>query len=131
MLFLNLRGEVTEGAISNIFIEKDGRWFTPPIECGLLPGVYRRHLLETRPEIEERVLFEEDLRHADAIYLANAVRGLRRVEIELVRESRNVVFLVPRSLGPSVPVSSLRPHHHLDRLARLQQFHRLLELARA
>ncbi len=27
-----------------------------PIECGLLAGVYRRHLLETRPEIEERVL---------------------------------------------------------------------------
>ena len=37
-LFLNLRGEVTEGAISNIFIEKDGRWFTPPVECGLLPA---------------------------------------------------------------------------------------------
>jgi para-aminobenzoate synthetase/4-amino-4-deoxychorismate lyase len=81
VLFLNLRGEITEGAISNIFIEKDGSWFTPPVECGLLAGVYRRHLLETRPEIEERVLFIDDLRSADAIYLANAVRGLRRVEL--------------------------------------------------
>jgi para-aminobenzoate synthetase/4-amino-4-deoxychorismate lyase len=80
-LFLNLRGEVTEGAISNVFAEKDGRWFTPPVECGLLPGVYRRHLLETRPEIEERVLTLDDLRLADVVYLANAVRGLRRVEI--------------------------------------------------
>ena len=78
-LFLNLNGEVTEGAISNVFAVKDGRWFTPPIECGLLPGVYRRHFLETRPEIEERVLSLDDLRHADAIYLCNAVRGLRRV----------------------------------------------------
>src|SRR3984957_3777702 len=82
VLFMNLRGEVTEGAISNLFVEKDGRWFTPPIECGLLAGVYRRHLLETRPEIEERVLFIDDLRAADAIYLANAVRGLRRVKID-------------------------------------------------
>jgi para-aminobenzoate synthetase/4-amino-4-deoxychorismate lyase len=82
VLFLNLRGEVTEGAISNVFVEKDGRWFTPPVECGLLAGVYRRHLLETRPEIAERVLFLDDLRRADAIYLANAVRGLRRVEID-------------------------------------------------
>jgi para-aminobenzoate synthetase/4-amino-4-deoxychorismate lyase len=81
-LFLNLRSEVTEGAISNVFIEKDGRWFTPPVECGLLPGVYRRHLLETRPEIEERVLTLDDLRLADAVYLANAVRGLRCVGIE-------------------------------------------------
>ncbi len=81
-LFMNLRGEVTEGAISNLFIEKDGRWFTPPVECGLLPGVYRRHLLEMRPEIEQCVLTLDDLRHADAIYLANAVRGLRRVTID-------------------------------------------------
>lgn len=82
VLFFNLRGELTEGAISNVFIEQNGRWFTPPIACGLLPGVYRRHLFATRPEIEERVLTEDDLRAADAIYLANAVRGLRRVEID-------------------------------------------------
>jgi para-aminobenzoate synthetase/4-amino-4-deoxychorismate lyase len=82
VLFLNLRGEVTEGAISNVFIEKDGRWFTPPIECGLLAGVYRRHLLETRSEIEERALLLDDLRTAGSIYLTNAVRGLRPVNID-------------------------------------------------
>ncbi len=81
VLFQNLRGEVTEGAISNIFVEKDGRWSTPPVTCGLLAGVFRRHLLATRPEIEERVLFLNDLRHASALYIANAVRGLRRVTI--------------------------------------------------
>ena len=81
VLFLNLRNEVTEGAISNVFIEKDGRWFTPPICCGLLGGVFRRHLLETRPEIQEQVLTLDDLRTADAVYLTNAVRGLRQVEI--------------------------------------------------
>ena len=82
VLFLNLRGEVTEGAISNIFIEKNGRWFTPPVECGLLAGVFRRHLLETRPGIEEKVLYPGDLRQAGAVYLANAVRGLRRAIID-------------------------------------------------
>ena len=81
MLFLNVRGEVTEGAISNVFVEKDGQWATPPVECGLLAGVYRRHLLATRPEMQERVLHLNDLRHADAVYIANAVRGLRRVTI--------------------------------------------------
>ena len=59
-LFMNERGEVTEGAISNVFMEKDGRWLTPPVECGLLAGVYRRHLLETRAGVEERVLIAED-----------------------------------------------------------------------
>ena len=81
VLFLNQRGEVTEGAISNVFIERDGRWLTPPVECGLLAGVCRRHLLETLEHVEERVLYAEDLRQADAVYLSNAARGLRKVEI--------------------------------------------------
>lgn len=82
VLFLNEREEVTEGAISNVFIEKNGFWNTPPIACGVLPGVYRRYLLETRPEIEERPLFLDDLKQADAVYLTNAVRGLRRAVID-------------------------------------------------
>jgi para-aminobenzoate synthetase/4-amino-4-deoxychorismate lyase len=82
VLFLNERGEVTEGAISNIFIECGGQWFTPPVSCGLLPGVYRRHLLETNSAASERILCLEDLRSADAIYICNAVRGLRQVTLE-------------------------------------------------
>jgi para-aminobenzoate synthetase/4-amino-4-deoxychorismate lyase len=82
LIFLNERGEVTEGAISNIFVEKNGRMYTPPIECGLLAGVYRRHLIETRQDVEERILTLEDLCSADAVFICNAVRGLRRAQIE-------------------------------------------------
>ncbi|MGD0913925.1 MAG: aminodeoxychorismate synthase component I [Terracidiphilus sp.] len=82
LLFFNMRGELTEGAISSVFVEKDGKLLTPPVDCGLLPGVYRRHLLETRDDIEEQILNEDDLRNADAVYLANAARGLRRVQVE-------------------------------------------------
>jgi para-aminobenzoate synthetase/4-amino-4-deoxychorismate lyase len=82
VLFLNRDGQVTEGAAANIFVERDGRWFTPPLECGALAGVYRRHLLETRRDIEERILHLNDLKAADSVYLSNAVRGLRRVVID-------------------------------------------------
>jgi para-aminobenzoate synthetase/4-amino-4-deoxychorismate lyase len=81
VLFLNERGEVTEGAISNVFIEKDGQWFTSPVTCGLLPGIYRRHLLETRPAAREKTLRLEDLASADAVYICNAVRGCRKVMV--------------------------------------------------
>jgi para-aminobenzoate synthetase/4-amino-4-deoxychorismate lyase len=81
-LFLNHAGQVTEGAASNIFIERDGRWFTPLLECGVLPGVFRRHLLATRPEVEERILTLEDLKAADRVYISNAVGGLRQVLID-------------------------------------------------
>lgn len=81
LLFLNERDELTEGARSNLFIEKDGQWLTPPLECGLLPGIYRRHLLETMPEAAVRVLHLDDLASADAVYLCNSVRGCRRVSV--------------------------------------------------
>jgi para-aminobenzoate synthetase/4-amino-4-deoxychorismate lyase len=81
VLFLNERGEVTEGAISNVFLEQQGRWFTSPVSCGLLPGVYRRHLLETNPAVTETPLHLEDLAFADAVYICNAVRGCRKVTV--------------------------------------------------
>ena len=81
VLFLNYQGQVTEGAVCNVFIEKAGCWITPPVECGLLAGVYRRYLLETKPHIEQRILTLHDLQTANAIYLTNAVRSLRRVTL--------------------------------------------------
>ncbi|HEX7728628.1 MAG TPA: aminodeoxychorismate synthase component I [Terracidiphilus sp.] len=81
VLFFNQRGELTEGAISNVFIERNGELLTPPIACGLLAGIYRRHLLETHANAREQILARADLESADAIYLANAVRGLRRAVV--------------------------------------------------
>jgi para-aminobenzoate synthetase/4-amino-4-deoxychorismate lyase len=82
VLFVNQRNEVTEAAIHNIFIEKAGRLHTPPIDCGLLSGVHRRHILESNPNAHESPLTIEDLRNADAVYLCNAVRGLRQAMID-------------------------------------------------
>ncbi len=79
ILFLNELEELTEGAISNLFLENEGRWYTPPVACGVLPGVMRRHLLESLGHAEERVLTLENLYAADNIWLCSSVRGLRRV----------------------------------------------------
>jgi para-aminobenzoate synthetase/4-amino-4-deoxychorismate lyase len=81
VLFMNERGELTEGAISNLFIQQGERLLTPPLSCGVLPGVFRRHLLETNPAATEQVLSLPDLRTADAVFLCNSVRGLRQVTI--------------------------------------------------
>jgi len=46
VLLWNKRGEVTESSIANIAIHVGGvKWITPPMSCGLLPGVMRQHLL--------------------------------------------------------------------------------------
>jgi para-aminobenzoate synthetase/4-amino-4-deoxychorismate lyase len=80
-IFLNERGEVSEGAISNVFVEKEGRLYTPPISSGILAGVYRAHVLETYPQASECVLYLEDLRNAERIWICNAVRGMREVKL--------------------------------------------------
>jgi para-aminobenzoate synthetase/4-amino-4-deoxychorismate lyase len=78
VIFLNETGHVTEGAIHNIFVRHENQWRTPPVTSGLLPGVYRRHLLSKEHNIAETVLTLEDIRTADEIWLTNAVRGIRK-----------------------------------------------------
>ena len=75
-LFFNQRGELCEGARSNVFVRLDGRWWTPPLRCGLLPGVARAALLaDPALGAGERVLRREDLLRAQALMLSNGVRA--------------------------------------------------------
>lgn len=73
-IFLNENGFITEGCITNIMILKDNVWFTPPIEEGILPGVYRKHLLISRNDIKEKHISLNELLEADDIILINSVR---------------------------------------------------------
>jgi para-aminobenzoate synthetase/4-amino-4-deoxychorismate lyase len=81
-IFCNERGELCEGARTNIYLGFDGVLHTPPESAGLLNGVMRRELLRQQPvPIIERTLYPRDLKRADAIYISNAVRGLQRVRL--------------------------------------------------
>jgi para-aminobenzoate synthetase/4-amino-4-deoxychorismate lyase len=76
VILWNERGEVTEGCIANIVIRKGGRLITPPVECGLLAGTFRGHLLKVG-EIKEEKISIDDLKAADEIFLINSVRKWR------------------------------------------------------
>lgn len=69
----NERGQVTEACWGNIAIELDGEWFTPPVECGLLAGTFRQHLLQLG-KLRERAIAVEELRECDRIIWMNSVR---------------------------------------------------------
>jgi len=79
VVFSNKEKQITEGSFTNIFIEKAGVLYTPPLSSGLLPGTFREQLLKEK-KVFEKVLYPEDLVEADAIYIGNSVRGLIRVE---------------------------------------------------
>ncbi|MFV0438639.1 MAG: aminodeoxychorismate synthase component I [Desulfopila sp.] len=87
VLYLNERGEVTEGAIANVVIYRHGRYRTPPVSCGLLPGVMRGHLLADHAvQVVEEVLHPEDIHAAEAVFMVNSVRGVTRVAMRDVGE---------------------------------------------
>ncbi|MCV2880457.1 aminotransferase class IV family protein [Actibacterium sp. XHP0104] len=75
LLFLNERGELAEGTITNVFIKRDRALLTPPLASGCLPGVLRETLLADGTA-REAVLTPDDLHGAEAVFVGNSLRGL-------------------------------------------------------
>jgi para-aminobenzoate synthetase/4-amino-4-deoxychorismate lyase len=73
-LLFNEAGELTEFTIGNVAVRLDGLWFTPPVSCGLLPGVMRASLLQ-QGLLQERIITLAELRRAQDLALLNSVRG--------------------------------------------------------
>jgi para-aminobenzoate synthetase/4-amino-4-deoxychorismate lyase len=73
VVFCNERGELTEGARSNIFVERDGILLTPPISAGVLGGCLRAELI-AQGRAREAVLAPHDLNAG--FYFGNSLRGL-------------------------------------------------------
>ena len=82
VLLYNERGELTEFTIGNLVVEMNGRYYTPPVSCGLLPGTFRAQLMES-DQVEERIVRIEDLKDCARIFLVNSVRKWQRVDLEL------------------------------------------------
>ena len=73
VVFCNERGELTEGARSNIFVMRDGMLLTPPIAAGVLGGCLRAELIE-QGRARETTLTPADLKNG--FYFGNSLRGL-------------------------------------------------------
>jgi len=73
VVFMNERGEITEGARSNIFIRRGDTTLTPALMSGLLNGCLRAEML-ARGLAHEAVLTPDDLK--GEVYFGNSLRGL-------------------------------------------------------
>jgi len=70
----NEAGEITEGTFGNIALLLDGRWVTPPLSCGLLPGVGRAVALR-EGRVREAVVRLDDLPRVQGWAFINSLRG--------------------------------------------------------
>lgn len=76
VILLNERGEICEGTITSIFIDRgDAFLITPPLESGLLDGVLRRELIGNMKAREQVIRFA-DLIAARRVFVGNSLRGL-------------------------------------------------------
>ena len=127
-IFLNEKGELTEGARSNLVLQIDGELFTPPVECGLLNGVLRQKLLneglihpspdffDTRTscrkipspprgegssvkKVTEKKLYLSDLKNAQKIFCINSVRGIVEAQIYFDCSPSPLATLPSETLG--------------------------------
>ncbi|MBC7878709.1 MAG: aminodeoxychorismate synthase component I [Anaerolineales bacterium] len=73
ILLYNENNQLTEFTIGNLVVEINNQLVTPLISCGLLPGTFRAHLLETG-KIKEQVIHKDELEKCSKIFLINSVR---------------------------------------------------------
>ncbi len=79
-LLLTIDGRVAEGSVSNVFAFVGGRLLTPPLSCGILPGVTRAMVLQLAPRLGWPAA-EEDLDpgqwpQVEEAFLTNSLMGL-------------------------------------------------------
>jgi para-aminobenzoate synthetase/4-amino-4-deoxychorismate lyase len=76
VILVNERSELTETSRANLALRMHGRWWTPPLHSGCLPGVERGRLLESGV-LTERVLTLADLHRAEGLAVVSSLRGWR------------------------------------------------------
>jgi para-aminobenzoate synthetase/4-amino-4-deoxychorismate lyase len=80
-LLWNAAGEITESTFGNIAALIDGRWVTPPLSCGLLPGVGRAVALR-EGRVVEAVLHVADVPRVQGWAFINSLRGWLAATLE-------------------------------------------------
>ena len=82
-IWLNTRGQICEGTVSNIFFVMDNEIFTPALDCGILPGVLRCKTIEMIRDLGLSLNLgfysKEWLDKAEEIFLTNSLLGIMPV----------------------------------------------------
>ena len=80
-VLFNAEGEITESTFGNLAMQMDdGRWLTPPLGCGLLPGVGRAVALR-EGRVQEGVVRVQDLHRVRRWAFINSLRGWLDAEL--------------------------------------------------
>lgn len=76
----NLKGEVSETAVSNLLLKVKDRWVTPSLASGCLPGITRELVLDWF-DIEEVTVTKDDLARATSMYMLSSLKDAQPVSM--------------------------------------------------
>ena len=79
-IMLNQKSQIVEGCMSNIFVNIDNQWLTPPMDNAGVDGVVRQWLLSMVDKISVEVIPLKELASAQAICFSNSLSGFREVQ---------------------------------------------------
>ncbi|NGZ27941.1 MAG: hypothetical protein G8345_13760 [Magnetococcales bacterium] len=100
MLFFNGDGHLTSGAIRAILIRHHHCWLAPALSCGILPSIWRKHLVQ-QLVIQETEITLQVLLEADEILMGNSVR--RSQSVVSIEDSEGKVVWKAKSRNDATP----------------------------
>jgi branched-subunit amino acid aminotransferase/4-amino-4-deoxychorismate lyase len=71
--------QLTETSVASLLFRVDGKWITPPLSAGILPGVVRAIVLESDLAFESPIYFSDLIKIESAILLSS-LRNAQPVE---------------------------------------------------
>lgn len=85
-IFINTKGQISEGTVCNIFFVRKNVIYTPQLSCGLLPGILRSYIME-RFHVTETIIYPDELMYYDECFVTNSLMGVMPV-----RQLGNICF---------------------------------------
>ncbi|MDA8267906.1 MAG: aminodeoxychorismate synthase component I [Actinomycetota bacterium] len=98
VVLVNDLGDVTETTIANLAVRIGGRWWTPPVASGCLPGIGRAQALAAGG-LHERALTVADVRGAEGLATVSSLRGWRCAQLD----DTPTTSTLPEPDDPAVP----------------------------
>lgn len=114
-ILLDVNGFVTETTSANVFIEKDGKLFTP-LKSNIMPGITRAAVIKIARqldiEVEEKDITEEEFKNADSAFACGTA-----VEIIGIKTIDDRVFPLAFDLSLGAMIQRVYKSLVLDKLS--------------
>ena len=85
-IFINTKGQISEGTVCNVFFVRKNMIYTPQLSCGLLPGILREYIME-RFQVTETIIYPDELMYYEECFVTNSLMGVMPV-----RQLGNICF---------------------------------------